>query len=197
MEPLEKLASVLARLPGVGKRSAARMAARIARDRNRLLPAMAAALADVREHVTVCSRCGSLTAPDEEPCRLCVSDARDARYLCVVEDPDDIITIERSGGYHGRYHALMGKISPMTGTGPADLRLKELIARISTERYEEVILALNTDVESDATARFISDMLRERGVAVSRLAFGLPVGSGIAYSDAVTLSRAFEGRRAL
>jgi recombination protein RecR len=153
------------------------------------------ALQAVGERVRCCAKCGGVTSVDDEPCRLCTSPTRDPDVLCVVEEPGDILMIESSGAFHGRYHALMGKLSPMRGAGPADLRMEALLARVRGEEFKEVILALSTDVEGDATAGYLSETLGREGVKVSRLAFGLPAGSGIAYSDPVTLGRAINGRR--
>jgi recombination protein RecR len=170
------------------------MAVALARNQNNLLGDLADALAETGERVRSCSQCGSITSADEQPCRLCTGAGRDGSLLCVVEDPLDIVMLERAGNFRGRYHALMGKLSPMRGRGPDDLRVKALIERVRKEGFREVVLALSTDVEGDATASFVSDMLRDSGVKVTRLAFGLPAGSGIGYSDPVTLARAFSGR---
>lgn len=193
-ESLEKLVSVLGRLPGVGRRTAERMAIKLVRDPDGLMKDLVAGLQDAMNVVKCCSRCGNITTADQNPCGLCTSASRDGATLCVVEDPYDIVTIERSGGFHGRYHALMGRISPMRGEGPGELRVKALMDRIEKEKFQEVILALSTDVEGDSTASYISDLLKSRNVRVTRLAFGMPAGSGIAYSDPVTLSRALKGR---
>ncbi len=193
-EPLDRLVRCLARLPGVGRRSAERMALHMVGDRGGLLREMAEALKDAAERVGICSLCGGVTAAGEDPCRLCSSPTRDGSLLCVVEDATDIVVVEKSGAFRGRYHALGGKLSPMQGYGPDDIRLKDLLARVEREGIKEVILALSTDVEGDATAGFIADMLRGRPVRVSRIAFGLPAGSGLVYADPVTLSRAFKGR---
>jgi recombination protein RecR len=194
-DSIDRLAASLSKLPGVGKRSAERMAYKLAREPESLIPSLASALNEVRERVRVCAMCGSLTAVGHEPCNLCSNPARDSHLLCVVEDPADIVAIEKSGGFRGRYHALMGRLSPMKREGPEDMRLKALIERVKSESVEEIVLALNTDVESDATAAYIAEILSEYRVNISRLAFGLPAGSGISYSDSVTLARAFEGRQ--
>ena len=195
-EAMEKLMAVLGRLPGLGRRSAERIALKLVRDRGRnLARELIAALQEVDAQVRLCSRCGHLTGVEEDPCRLCTDPRRDARLLCVVEDPSDIVQLEKSGAFRGRYHALMGKLSPMKGEGVRNLRVDALLARIAEEKIEEVILALNTDVESDATASFLRQLLAACSVKVSRIAFGLPAGSGIAYSDPVTLQRAMEWRR--
>ena len=195
MDSFERLVKALRRLPGVGKRSAERMALRIVRDSNGLLKDLAQALQEAGSVLTGCSRCGSLTAREKDPCDLCTSAGRDGSMLCVVEEPDDINVIENSGGFRGRYHALMGKLSPIKGTGPEDLRIRALVDRIKDENIKEVVLALSTDVEGDSTAHFIAEVLDGKGVKVSRLAFGMPAGSGIRYSDPVTLARAIKGRQ--
>lgn len=194
LQSLDKLTACLSKLPGVGRRSAERMAMKLVRDHDGLLKNLLAALEEAGKNVCCCSRCGSVTSVDEEPCRLCTSQSRDGSVLCVVEEPSDIVMIEKSGGFHGRYHALMGKVSPMKGDGPDNLRIKSLLERIEKEKFEEIILALSTDVEGDSTASFITDLLKDKKVKITRLAFGLPAGSGIMYSDPVTLERAIMGR---
>ena len=185
---------VLAKLPGVGRRSAERMAMRLVLNREVLIPELVQALEAARSSVACCQRCGGLTVVGENPCRYCVSPSRDARTVCVVEEPDDMMQLERSGAYRGRYHVLMGKFSPMKGDSPASLRIRQLLERVRDESFEEVLLALSTDVEGDATAGFIIEALKGSGVTVTRLAFGLPADSGIGYSDPVTLTRAIRGR---
>lgn len=193
---MDQLGRVLARLPGIGRRTAERIALRLVRDRSKgLVRELIDALQDVDARVTLCSVCGHMTATDADPCRLCTDPRRDGRLLCVVEDPGDIVQIEKSGAFRGRYHALMGKLSPMRQEGPRQMRLDALLARIRAESIEEVVLALNTDVESDATCSYLQGLLHPLGVRVTRIAYGLPAGSGIAYSDPVTLQRAIQGRR--
>lgn len=194
MESLDNLCACLSKLPGIGRRSAERMAMKLVRNRDGLLKELIAALEDAGKSIRCCSMCGNITSVENELCRLCTDKNRDGKILCVVEDPNDIIMIERSGGFHGRYHALMGKISPLKGDGPDNLRIESLLERVEKEKFEEIVLALNTDVESDATASFVSDLLKDKDVKVTRLAFGLPAGSGIMYSDPVTLARAIKGR---
>ena len=194
MDVLDRLVRCLGRLPGIGQRSAERMAVRLVRDSGTLMSDLIGALQDAAEQVRCCSLCGSVTRSDRDPCRLCVDASRDESVICVVEDPADIESIERSGGYHGRYHALMGKLSPARNRGVEDLRIGELLDRIDKEKFREVVLALSTDVEGDSTCSFIADQLKDRDVTVTRLALGLPAGSGVAYSDPVTLVRAMKGR---
>lgn len=192
---LDSLAGVLGRLPGVGSRSAGRMAMKLAAEPERLIGPLIAALEATRDGVRFCSCCGSVTEITRNPCRICTDTSRNGRLLCVVEEPPDILAIEETGTFRGRYHALMGKISPMRGDGPNDIRLRELVRRVREEGIDEVVLALNTDLESDATASLVAALLRERGVKVTRLAYGIPAGSGIRYADAVTLERALSGRQ--
>ncbi|NQU38907.1 MAG: recombination protein RecR [Lentisphaerae bacterium] len=193
-DALQRVVTAFSRLPGVGRRSAERMAMRLTVGRRDLLDELIASLEFVRKSVVGCTRCGTPTLVDQNPCPLCTSPGRDDALICVVEEPSDIVTIERSGGFGGRYHALMGTLSPAKGLGPADLRVRSLVERVRSERVREVILALNTDVEGDATAAFLHEALRSEGITISRLAYGLPAGSGIRYSDPVTLERAFKGR---
>ncbi len=195
LRPIETLERALARLPGLGHRSASRAALALLRDRERLLDPLALALADARENVCCCSRCGAFTVRGEDPCSLCTDPTREGDSVCVVEEPADIVTIEGSGAFRGRYHVLGGKLSPARRMGPDTLRIAELRARIAEERFSEVLLALSTDMEGDATAGYLGEFLREfpsasAPVRVTRLAFGLPADSGVAYSDPLTLRRA-------
>ena len=168
---------------------------KLVRDREGLLRDLVAALEQAGRDICCCSRCGAVTRVDEEPCGYCTSALRDESLLCVVEDANDILSMERSGGFRGRYHVLGGKLSPMKGDGPAELRLQALATRIRDEGFREVVLALSTDVEGDSTAHYVSEMLVGEPVRITRLAFGLPAGSGVTYSDPVTLARAVAGRR--
>lgn len=193
--PLDNLVAALSRLPGIGRRTAERMAMALVQDQKGLMRILANALLEADDGIVCCERCGSPTLAQEDPCRLCTQPRRDAQILCVVESPSDIMKIEQSGGFQGRYHALMGKLSPMQGTGAADLRVDRLLERIADEGFEEVLVALGTDVESDGTASYLCEVLATREVRVSRIAFGLPAGSGIEYSDSTTLARAIAGRQ--
>ena len=197
LQGLDNLTRSLSRLPGVGRRSAERMAMKLAADPEGLILPLIGALEETRRTISFCSRCGAMTAVENDPCRLCTDSKRDGTVVCVVEDPSDIVAMETTGSYTGRYHALMGKISPMRGDGPNDIRIRALVRRIKDEAIEEVLLALNTDIESEATAGLIAEILKARGVRVTRLAYGIPAGSGIRYADAVTLDRAIQGRQAL
>ena len=191
----ERLSQTLAKLPGLGRRSAERAALALVRKNNGLLESLVDALQTARQDIRMCDRCGGLTSVARNPCRMCSDATRDASLLCVVEDPADIIAIERSGGFHGLYHTLLGKLSPSRISTTEELRLKELIQRIKDGICKEVILALSTDVEGDATASYIAEVLRDAPVRVTRLAFGLPADSGVGYSDPLTLKRALGGRR--
>jgi len=191
---LERLASALAELPGVGRRSAERMALRLA-SAPRLVEDLSAALAELRERVAVCSRCGNLTTRDRDPCLYCASPARDGRTLCVVEDTSDVATIERSGAFRGRYHVLGGKMAASRGQLLDPARVALLVERMRSEGFEEAILALSTDVDGDATAAYLAEKLKPLGVRLSRPASGLPVMSGIPYTDPVTLARALQARQ--
>lgn len=192
--PIDNLIRALAKLPGLGRRSAERAALALIRKPDLLLDTLVSALQEARATVCCCPVCGGFTSKDHTPCKLCTDAARDDSVLCVVEEPSDIFSIERSGGFSGRYHALMGKLSPARMSGPSELRLKDLEQRVAAGRVKEVLLALSTDMEGDATAGYISEMLKPSGVRVSRLAFGLPADSGVGYSDPLTLKRAISGR---
>ena len=192
--PVQELEKCLARLPGFGKRSAARAALALVKEPDRLLEPLEAALRDAKANVRCCSKCGAFTVVGRDPCDLCTDATRDGDILCVVEEAADIVQIEASGAFRGRYHALGGKLSPARRMGPEKLRLAELVERVKTEGIAEVLLAVSTDMEGDATAGYIAELLRESGVKTTRLAFGLPADSGIAYSDALTLRRAILNR---
>ena len=192
--PIDNLIRALSKLPGLGRRSAERAALALIRKPDLLLDTLVSALQEARASVCCCSVCGGFTSKDHSPCRLCTDAARDDGLLCVVEEPADMISIERSGGFSGRYHALMGKLSPGKLTGPSELRLRELGQRVAAGGVREVLLALSTDMEGDATAGYIGEMLKSSGVRVTRLAFGLPADSGVGYSDPLTLKRAITGR---
>ena len=194
LTPVVELEKCLARLPGFGRRSAARAALALVREPGRLLEPLEAALRDAQANVRCCSKCGAFTIVGRDPCDFCTDATRDANILCVVEEAADIVPIEASGAFRGRYHALGGKLSPARRMGPEKLRFGELVERVKTEKISEVLLAVSTDMEGDATAGYVAELLRDLGVKVTRLAFGLPADSGIAYSDALTLRRAINNR---
>lgn len=195
--PVDRLVAVLARLPGVGRRSAGRMALALARNRGQLLGDLQVVLRETEQTVVACSICGSLTLREADPCRLCTDPRRDDHVLCVVEDAADIELIEGTGGFLGRYWSLGGRLSPARNEGPTGFRLGPLIQRIKDLGVAEVILALNFDVESDSTASFLRESLVDLPVRVTRLARGIPAGSGLAYSDSQTLTSALQGRQPL
>jgi recombination protein RecR len=191
--PVQNLITQLARLPGIGKRSAERIALYLLRsngDTNRLL---SQAIVDAKAKIRNCSRCGSYT--EHDPCEICANPRREQSSICVVEGPNDILTLERAGVHKGVYHALMGRISPLDGVGPEQLRIAALVERVKRDKPTEVILALGADVESEATTNHLIDLLKPLGVSVSRIALGLAVGSALETADEVTLARALEGRR--
>lgn len=194
LKAVEDLEKALAGLPGMGRRSASRAALALVRDRDKLMVPLLAALNAAREEVVSCSRCGSFTVRSEDPCRCCTDAARDSAILCVVEEPSDIVQIESSGAFRGRYHCLGGKLAFSRRCGPEKLRFASLTERVEKEGVREVLLALSTDMEGDATASYAAEILKPSGVKVTRLAFGLPADSGIAYSDPLTLRRAITGR---
>ncbi|MEI6514993.1 MAG: recombination mediator RecR, partial [bacterium] len=162
LEYLDRIAAVFAKLPGIGRRSAERMAYRLAWEPNGMMRELGEVLREAQENVRLCSRCGSITTVAEMPCRLCVNPARDNTLVCVVQDPSDIVALERTSAYKGRYHALMGIISPMHGEGPGDIRLQALLNRVEAEGFQEVVMALGTDVESEATANYIAELLKNK-----------------------------------
>ena len=196
-EPIENLIKALSRLPGLGRRSAERIALRLAQNPGRRIEDLVAALTEVKQTMTGCDTCGSLTTRTQNPCRWCSDRSRDDRLLCVVESSSDLLLIEQSGSFKGRYYCLNARLAPARGEGVEDLQVSRLLNRLDVLGVEEVILALNTDVESDATASYLADVLKPRNVKVSRLAFGIPAGSGIAYADEITLSRALSGRQSI
>lgn len=194
-EPIRSLIAALARLPGIGPRSAERIALHVVQAEAGLSRLLAESLLAARERIQHCTTCGALT--ERQPCEICSDHRRDAAIVCVVERPTDILSIEKSGTFHGRFHVLGGRISPTNGIGPEDLRVADLEARLVSEPIREVILALGTDVEGDATSHYLAQRLSKRSVKVSRIAHGIPAGTGLEFADELTLSRAIEGRRAM
>jgi recombination protein RecR len=192
-DPLIELIAALQKLPGIGPRSAERLALHVAQSDAAAVRQLAQALLHARERLRACPVCGALTEPT--PCAICADARRDTALVCVVERAVDIISIEKAGSFRGKYHVLGGRISPLNGVGPEDLRIAELEARLGREPIQEVILALGTDVEGDATSFYLAKRLAARGVRVTRIAHGLPAGTGLEYADELTLSRALEGRR--
>lgn len=190
--PLTKLTECFARLPGIGRKSAQRLAFHILRMPEEEAKAFANAILEAREKIGYCEICKNIT--DTPRCAICSDETRDKSTVCVVEDPRDVIAIERTKEYHGQYHVLGGLISPMDGVGPENLFIKELLARMTDGSVKEVIMATNPTVEGEATAMYLSRLIKPMGIKVSRLAYGIPVGGNLEYADEVTLYRAIEGR---
>lgn len=194
-EALARLVGQLSRLPTIGPKTAQRLALHILRMAEEEVRQLAEAMLEARARVKPCSVCFHLT--DADPCAICTSPTRDPSVLCVVEDSRDVLALERSREFRGRYHVLQGAISPLDGVGPEDLRIRELIERLRTGEVREVIVATNPRVEGDATALYLARLIRPLGIKVTRLAHGIPVGGDLEYADEVTLARALEGRREL
>lgn len=192
-EPVRELTAALRRLPGIGPRSAERLALYLAQADPSFVSGLAGQLTRAREKIHACPVCGVLT--DQDPCVICGDPRRDAAMICVVERATDVFNIEKSSVYRGLYHVLGGKISPVNGIGPEDLQVHSLEERLRHKTVREVILALGSDVEGDATSHYLAKRLQSLGVRVSQIAQGLPVGSGLEFADELTLSRAIEGRR--
>jgi recombination protein RecR len=191
-EPLTRLVEQLQRLPGIGRKSAQRLAFHVMKSPREDAERLADALRDVKDKVGYCSACNNVT--DADPCGICADETRDSRCICVVEEPTNVFAIERSRDYNGRYHVLMGALSPLHGVGPDDLKIKGLLTRVDSGA-DEVILATNPNVEGEATAIYLARLLKPLGVRVTRIAMGLPVGSDLEYADDVTMHKAMEGRR--
>ncbi|MCP4165458.1 MAG: recombination protein RecR [Chloroflexi bacterium] len=192
-EPIQRLIDALTRLPGIGPKSASRLAFYLLRAPAEQVQELSAAIGELQTSIVFCSRCQNLTIAD--PCSICNDPSRDIHILCVVEEPLDVVAIERTGAYRGLYHVLHGVINPVEGIGPEDLRIDSLLARQEAEPISEVLVATNPNMEGEATAMYLARLLRTSGVRVTRLARGLPVGGDLEYADEVTLSRALEGRR--
>ena len=193
IDSLQRLVAQLSKLPGIGRKSAQRLAYFLLAQPKEEAEALAQAILRARQSVRRCSVCGNYT--DEERCAICRDERRDRRLLCVVRDPRDVAAMERTRDYNGLYHVLHGVISPMEGVGPEDIAIKELLGRL--DGVEEVILATNPDIEGEATAAYIARLLKPFGLRVSRIAHGMPVGSDLEYTDEITLSRAMRGRTSL
>ena len=194
-EPLAVLVAELNRLPGIGPRSAERLALHLIQADTAVARRLASVLVTSRDKIIECSQCGGLA--EKSPCSICANPARDERTVCVVERAVDILNVEKSGAFRGHYHVLGGKISPMNGVGPEELRVAQLEQRLADGAADELIIALGTDVEGDATGHYLAKRLAERGVKITRIALGLPACSGLEFADELTLSQALEGRREL
>lgn len=191
--PVVKLVNELNKLPGIGPKTAQRLAFFILNEPPEEAERLARTIAEARRSVKYCSTCSSLT--DTDPCAICRNPSRDKSIICVVEEPRDVISIERSREFRGVYHVLRGAISPMDGIGPDDLTIKQLLERLKYNGIREVVLATNSTVEGEATAMYIARLIHPLGIRVTRIAHGIPVGGDLEYADEVTLARAFEGRR--
>ncbi len=191
--PIIALTAALAKLPGIGPRSAERIALHLVQAEAAAVKQLADTMLTARERIRFCETCGALT--ETSPCPTCADSRRDATLVCVVERAVDILSIERSGTYRGKFHVLGGKISPLDGVEPDDLRIGDLEKRLTLEPVRELIIALGTDVEGDATSNYLAKRLARPGLKISRIGFGLPAGSGLEFADDLTLNRALEGRR--
>jgi recombination protein RecR len=190
---LQRLIGQLAKLPGIGEKTAARLALYLFRAPGEFAESLAASILEVKRNVGFCSRCFNLT--DQDPCHICQDRNRDASTICVVEEVGDLLALEKAGAFRGRYHVLQGVLAPLDGIGPENLRIRELLDRLREEPIAEVILAMNPSTEGEATAAFLAELVGKQGVRVSRIAQGIPMGGDLKYADTVTLKRALEGRR--
>jgi len=194
-DPLGKLVEQLQRLPGIGSKSAQRLAFHILKTPREEIDRLSDAMREVKDRVTYCSTCSNIT--DVDPCYYCTDGSRDHRLICVVEQPENVTAVEKTRDFKGLYHVLMGALSPLHGVGPDDLKIKALLMRVGAGTIAEVILATNPNVEGEATAIYLAKLLKPLGVRVTRIAMGVPVGSDLEYADEVTMQRAMEGRREL
>jgi recombination protein RecR len=194
-DPIARLVKELARLPGIGEKTAQRLAFHILKAGAGYAADLAGAITGVVRDVRLCSSCQTLT--DRDPCTLCADPRRDARTICVVEGVPDLVAVERTHEYRGRYHVLHGALSPLDGVGPSELKIRELLLRLEQAPVDEVIVATNPDVEGEATALYLTKLLKPLGVKVTRIAQGVPMGGDLEYADQVTLARALSGRREL
>ncbi|NBJ70878.1 MULTISPECIES: recombination mediator RecR [Clostridia] len=192
-EPISKLIDSFTKLPGIGPKTAARLAFFVLNMQEDDVLDFANSLVNAKRELTHCSVCGHIT--DQDPCAICQDTSRDQSIICVVQDPKDVIAMEKMKEYHGKYHVLNGVISPMDGIGPEDINVPSLIQRLKDEEVEELILATNPNIEGEATAMYISRLVKPSGIRTTRIAHGLPVGGDLEYADEVTLSKALEGRR--
>jgi len=191
--PLAKLIEQFRRLPGIGPKTAARLAYHVLKCDSKDAEALAKAIIEAKEKIHYCSRCFNFT--DIDPCYICQSPERNHELICVVEEPGDVVAMERTREYHGMYHVLHGALSPLEGIGPEQIRLRELLQRLQHEPVKELIMATNPDVEGEATAMYVAKLVKPLGIKVTRIAHGLPVGGDLEYADEVTLSKALENRR--
>lgn len=191
--PLAKLVEQLRALPGIGAKTAVRLAYHVLEMDNDRAQALANAIVEAKAKISYCEICFNLT--DSNPCRICTAEARDQSVICVVEEPRDVAAMERTRDFKGRYHVLHGSLSPLEGVGPEEIKIKELLLRLNSEQVSEIIMATNPNVEGEATAMYLAKLLKPLGIKVTRIAHGLPVGGDLEYADEVTLSKALENRR--
>jgi len=194
-EPVQQLIDALSRLPGVGPKTASRLTFYLLRGEDTLAKELAEALSGLKENTAYCQQCWNITTADRTLCEICSHPRRDPAVLCVVEEPLDVLALERTGGFEGHYHVLHGVLSPIEGIGPEDLKIRELIARVETGEVQEIIIATNPSMEGDATAMYLSQQLGHSGARITRLARGLPIGGDLEYADQNTLLRALAGRQ--
>lgn len=192
-EPISRLIEELSKLPGIGEKNATRLAFHIFRSSEGYARSLSSAIISTKSDVSMCSRCFNFT--EKDPCAICSDPSRDPQTLCVVEEPLDLLAIERSGEFRGQYHVLHGVISPLEGVGPEDLRIKELLARVDREDIREIIIATGTNVEGEATAVYLSRTIKPLGIRTSRIAYGIPVGGDIEFIDELTLGKALRDRK--
>lgn len=190
---MKVLTEEFSKMPGIGPKTAERLAFYILRSSKNDAEALARAIARVKESVRSCEACNNLS--EEELCEICKSPSRDRSILCIVEEPNDVITIEKAGNFNGIYHVLLGSLSPLDGIGPEDLKIKELLDRTKKEKFKEVIIATDFNTEGEATALYLIRILKNSGTKITRVAYGIPVGSDLEHADQATIIKAFEGRR--
>ena len=194
-KPVAKLIKELNKLPGIGPKTAQRLAFHILKYNDKEIQSLTEAIIEAKTLIKLCSQCCNLT--DIDPCVICVADNRDKEIICVVEDPRDVVALQRSREYKGLYHVLHGVISPMDNVGPEKLKIKELLQRLRDGHVKEIVMAINPTVEGEATAMYIARLIHPFGINVTRIAHGIPVGGDLEYTDELTLARAFEGRRSM
>lgn len=193
--PIARLIDEFTKLPGIGRKTAQRLAFYVINMPLEDAQMLSQSIIEAKKNIKYCSICTNLT--DKEVCNICSDKKRDTSLICVVEDPRDVVAMEKTKEFHGYYHVLQGVISPLEGVGPEEIRIKELLARLNNDEVKEIILATNPNIEGEATAMYISKLLKPMGIKVSRIAYGIPVGGDLEYADEVTLSKALEGRREL
>jgi len=194
-KPVAKLIKELNKLPGIGPKTAQRLAFHILKYNDKEIQNLTEAINEAKTFIKLCSRCCNLT--DIDPCAICIADNRDKEIICVVEDPRDVVALQRTREYKGLYHVLHGVISPMDNVGPEKLKIKELLQRLGDGHVKEIVMAINPTVEGEATAMYIARLIHPFGIKVTRIAHGIPVGGDLEYTDELTLARAFEGRRSM